>query len=100
MLNRFGKLVHIGWSQKEELYLDAIIDMGSQTAHVRELSELTGRSVNAVYMRMRKRMAARELIELQAKLKPCVPVRGKAAIIQAPPSQLRPLTRAELMGGR
>ena len=100
MLTRFGKLAHVGWSRSEELWLEAIMEMGPNEQRLKELSELTGRSRKAIKHKLRAKQEAHRISLAQARLRPCVPVRGFTRIVPAPASTIRPLTRAELMGGK
>lgn len=52
MIDRFGDKIQVAWSFKEDEWLKAIIEMGENPKHIRELHELTGRSVSAILTRI------------------------------------------------
>jgi len=85
MVDRYGNTIVIGWSVTEELWLEAIIKMGSQRAHLIELSELTGRSLEAIKQKMVRRRKAilrkqnRETLAVLARRFPLIGSCGEAA---------------------
>ncbi len=62
IVDRFGLRISIGWSEREEAWCDAILDMGSNPNHLLELSDATGRSLSAIrqHIAQKRQTAVRE----------------------------------------
>lgn len=93
MRDRFGRMVYVAWSAKEDAYVRAIIEMGCKPEHLRELSELNGRSLRACQERMYTMRRQMRLEALAARI-----VRTPLPTVIMP--QMRRLTKDELMQGR
>ena len=55
MIDRFGKPIQVAWSFAEEDMLTALIKMGCKTQHIIDFSQLTGRSILAILVHVKKR---------------------------------------------
>lgn len=103
MLDRFGKRVFVGWAEHEIIWLKAAMTMTPRsTDDLRDIAEMTGRSLSAVRTKMAKLEAEGMERRTAEMLKQRSAVAGSCATSTPSviPSGIRPLTRAQLMRGR
>lgn len=100
MIDRFGNPIIIGWPAHHVIYLEAALSLprSERAQAFQDIAELTGRALQLVRdkaykierERMRKLVAPTRMVMVPARTIPCRPMK----------SELKPISKAKLMGGR